>query len=102
MAVISAAFALFVPRRSFPRGRKIEETVPKHALRLAEQQFSRALQSKDLHFLGAEGGHAHFCHPNWKVRDGANLVEFFRPFIDLPVVPIKWETVHADSVKMFK
>jgi hypothetical protein len=102
MTIVSAAFTLLMASRRFPGRRQVHQAVPENALDLAEQEFGRSLQSKDLHFVGAKGRNAHLRHPNRQIGDRAHFLKFFGPVVDLPMVPIQGKAVHGDGIEVLE
>src|SRR6185437_5821133 len=62
----------------------------------------RAAQAELLHLLCAEAGDSSFRYPDGKGSHGPDLVDFRRPFVDGPVIPIKRETMDRHHVDGFQ
>ena len=73
-----------------------------NAFYFADQQLGSALQAEDLYLFGSERRDAHFTNPERKVRLRTDLIQFVRPFTDLPMVPIEWESVDSNRIHLIQ
>src|SRR5579871_1645502 len=98
MTVIRGPLGLAVPRSRRPSAGEVEETVPVDALGTADQQFSRAPESKVLDFLCPESRNPDLRNPDWQRRDLLDLLKLIGPLVDGPMIPIKGKAVNSNDV----
>ena len=73
-----------------------------HTRRAIEDEIHRLSQSEELHFFRAERRHADFTDPDRELRDLADLLQFVGPFVNLPVIPVEWKSVHGHDVDLLE
>ncbi len=100
MPVVSTALGLLMARGGLPLARQIQQAVPKNSLGAPQQQFRRALQTEDLDFIRPERRYADFRHPDGQRGHRPDFIQFLRPIVDLPMVPIQREAMHRHAVQM--
>src|SRR5438105_12594257 len=83
-----------------PGFRQIVERIPMNPRCSSDKQFSRSTQTKLLHFFRTEGGDADLRHPNRQVGNGTDFIETARPFLNHPIVPIEWKTMHGHGIEL--
>lgn len=100
MTVIRTSLTFLVTGRGLPFHGQIQQAVPKHPVRVANQQLTGPLNAESLHFIRTEGGYSHFRHPNGQIRYRSDFVQFLRPIVDLPMVPIQWKAMYSHCIQI--
>src|SRR4051812_22553256 len=98
MPIVGGAFGFSTASCGRPGTGQVKQTIPMNAGSATDEQLGHALQRKLLYFFRAEARGADLCNPNWQIRDAANFCQLLRPIVDLPMIPIKGETVNCNHV----
>ena len=65
---------------------------------MGELRFRRTADAEHLHFLRAKRRDADLRHPYRARRHCADFLEFRRPFVNRPMIPVERKTVYRDHV----
>src|SRR4029450_10710486 len=102
MPIIGGPFGLTMPGRGWPIARQIIQTVPVNTFDASAQKLGGPMQAKGLHLLGPKRGRASLGDPHWERRDSLNFLEFIRPFVNAPVIPVQGAAMPSDSIEVLE
>src|ERR1700740_2291671 len=68
----------------------------------ANQQLGAAIQAKFLNLFSSKRRDADFRYPDGQRRNTPNFVNFFRPFVYRPMIPVKRKSVYGNRIDVIQ